>query len=72
MLAVAPLVCLLVLPRSDRHVLAALLCAGELIALCCVVLCCAVLAVDARRQHARTCKTKAHEKKKKKGALPPV
>ena len=37
MLALANSVCLLALPRFDRHVLGLLLCAG-LIALCCAVL----------------------------------
>ena len=50
--------CLLALSRSDRHVLALLLCAGGLIALCC-----AVLAVDAR-QDARTCKKNRPTKRK--------
>ena len=49
MLAFANSVCLLALSRSDdRHVPSLLLCA-RLIALCV-----AVLALDARRQHART------------------
>ena len=46
MLALANSVCLLALSRSDRHVLALLLCAGL------IARCCAVFAVDAR-QHAR-------------------
>ena len=48
------------LSRSDRHVLALLLCAG----LMGFVLCCDVLAVDAinTRPHARTYKRKQHEK----------
>ena len=46
MLALANSVGLFALSRSDRHVLALLLCAA-LIALC---YCCTVLAVDARKQ----------------------
>ena len=62
MLALAKSVCLLALSGFDPHVLDVLLCAG-LIALCRVV-----LAVDTRRQHARTKKKKPnrnikHEKK---------
>ena len=45
MLALANSVGLLVLSRSDRHVLGLLLCAG-VIALCCAVRCGAVLAVS--------------------------
>ena len=45
MLALPNSVCLLVLSRSDRHVLGLLLCAC-VIALCCTVTCRAVLAVS--------------------------
>ena len=48
-------VCWLALSRSDRHVLALLLCAGHM---GCAVLWCDVLEVDVRRQHARTRKNK--------------
>ena len=56
MLALANSVSLLLMPRSDRHVLALLICAGL------IALCCAVLAVDARRLHAFTCNKKIIEK----------